>query len=86
MLSDSNVKNIALNIKSELQQQNKDLEFDGQQGVFLEAKEEDAFYLKNVKDDIVLIQFKLIRKESMKTVNTISFLNVPMAKINDTNL
>jgi hypothetical protein len=30
------------------------------------------------KDDIIMIQFKLSNKETMKKVNTLSFLNVPI--------
>jgi hypothetical protein len=30
------------------------------------------------KDDIIMMQFKLSNKETMKKVNTLSFLNVPV--------
>eukprot|EP00347_Sterkiella_histriomuscorum_P021895 403332391 len=39
-----------------------------------------------LNDEIILIQFKLISKETEKTVNTFSFLNIPLQKQNDTNL
>ena len=40
----------------------------------------------DIKDDIILIQFKLVSKESEKTMNTISFLNIPLTKQNDPNI
>ena len=80
------MKNIAIHVRNEkLAQQNQDLEMTGDP-LRLDPKEEDALYLKNIKDDIILIQFKLIRNATMKTVNTISFLNVPMSKFHDVNL
>ncbi len=39
------------------------------------------------KDDIIMIQFKLSNKETMKKINTLTFLNVPISKVqSDTNL
>jgi hypothetical protein len=38
------------------------------------------------KDDLVLIQFKLINKESQKRVNSLTFLNVPLSKHTDQNI
>jgi hypothetical protein len=38
------------------------------------------------KDDLVLIQFKLINKESQKRVNSLTFLNVPLSKYTDQNI
>ena len=35
----------------------------------------ESIDLKNIKDDIILMQFKLVRKENMKILNTISFAN-----------
>ena len=32
------------------------------------------------------IQFKLVEKNSFKTLNTFSFINVPLAKVQDNNL
>ena len=54
--------------------------------VRLSPAEEDALYLKNIKDDIILIQFKLMRRGTMKVVNTISFLNLPITKSSDINI
>jgi hypothetical protein len=39
-----------------------------------------------LKEDLLLIQFKLIDKRNFKTVNTFSFINVPLAKITDCNV
>jgi hypothetical protein len=40
----------------------------------------------NIKDDLVLIQFKLVKRDSLKTQNTFSFINVPTLKLADINL
>ena len=42
--------------------------------------------LNNIKDDIIIIQFKLVRKDTLKTFNTQTFINVPTSKIADINL
>ena len=42
--------------------------------------------LKNIKDDVVIMQFKLVRKDSMKLVNTQTFVNLPTTKLNDINI
>jgi len=34
-----------------------------------------------LKEDILLVQFKLVDKHSYKTVNTFSFINIPLAKL-----
>ena len=39
----------------------------------------------NIKDDIALIQYKLVRSSTLKTVNTFSFVNLPASKMNDVN-
>ena len=39
-----------------------------------------------LKEDIVLIQFKLVNKQSFKSVNTLSFINVPLSKQSDPNI
>lgn len=39
-----------------------------------------------LKEDILLIQFKLVDKATYKTINTFSFLNIPLAKIHDNNV
>ena len=39
----------------------------------------------NIKDDIALIQYKLVRTSTLKTVNTISFVNLPASKMQDVN-
>ena len=46
----------------------------------------DNVDLKNIKDDIVIMQFKLVRKDTMKIVNTQTFVNCPTSKLNDTNI
>ena len=42
--------------------------------------------LNNIKNDIIMIQFKLVRKDTMKTFNTQTFINVPSSKQGDINL
>ena len=42
--------------------------------------------LNNIKDDIIMIQFKLVKKDTMKTYNTQTFINVPSSKLADINL
>jgi hypothetical protein len=44
------------------------------------------FDLQNIKDDIILIQFKLVKKQNMRTHNVQTFINVPSSKIHDVNL
>jgi len=34
-----------------------------------------------IKDDVILIQFKLVENNKYKTINTFSFLNLPLKKI-----
>ncbi len=46
----------------------------------------DNIDLKNIKDDIIIMQFKLVRKETMKILNTISFVNMPISKATDINI
>ena len=41
---------------------------------------------EDIKDDIILIQFRIVSKESERNLNTISFLNVPLSKAHDSNL
>lgn len=33
-----------------------------------------------------MIQFKLVDKESQKKLNTLTFLNAPMARVQDSNI
>jgi hypothetical protein len=42
--------------------------------------------MANIKDDLVLIQFKLVKKTTMKVSNTLSFVNIPSSKLNDVNV
>ena len=42
--------------------------------------------LNNIKNDIIMIQFKLVRKDTLKTFNTHTFINVPSSKQADINL
>ena len=46
----------------------------------------DSVDLVNIKDDIILMQFKLVNKHTLKTHNTFSFVNVPSTKMQDTNV
>ena len=42
--------------------------------------------LKNIKDDVVIMQFKLVKKDTMKILNTQTFINLPTSKMNDINI
>ena len=42
--------------------------------------------LKNIKDDVVIMQFKVVRKDSLKILNTQTFVNVPISKMGDINV
>lgn len=42
--------------------------------------------LKNIKDDVVIMQFKLVRKDTLKILNTQTFVNIPISKMNDINV
>ena len=42
--------------------------------------------LKNIKDDVVIMQFKVVRKDTLKILNTQTFVNVPISKMNDINV
>jgi len=44
-------------------------------------EDEMPFHETELKEDLLVIQFKLVDKKSFKTENTFSFLNLPMAKI-----
>jgi hypothetical protein len=44
------------------------------------------FSESELKEDLVIIQFKLVNKASFKTANTVSFINVPLAKQGDNNI
>ena len=52
------------------------------------ATEEPIGDLKEteLKEDILVIQFKLVDKSNYKTLNTFSFINVPLSKIQDNNV
>ena len=42
--------------------------------------------LKNIKDDVIIMQFKLVRKDTMKILNTHTFINLPTSKMQDINI
>ena len=48
--------------------------------------DQESLELDNIKDDIILVQFKLVKKDTLKIVNTISFVNLPLSKMQDTNM
>jgi len=48
--------------------------------------EQQAIVDSELKEDLLLIQFKLINKKNFKTVNTFSFINVPLNKVTDNNV
>ena len=39
-----------------------------------------------LKEDLLVMQFKIVNKNSSKTVNTFSFINTPLAKVQDNNI
>ena len=39
-----------------------------------------------LKEDVLSIQFKLVDKKSYKTLNSFTFLNAPLSKLNDNNM
>jgi hypothetical protein len=39
-----------------------------------------------LKEDVLIMQFKLVKKSDYKTVNTFTFLNLPLAKQTDNNV
>lgn len=50
------------------------------------SDQQDFIEKVNIKDDLILIQFKIVKKDSLKTHNTFSFINVPTLKLSDINL
>ena len=53
---------------------------------FKNEERKKQFYLQNIKDDIVLVQFKLVSRATTKTHNVQTFINVPTSKLHDINL
>jgi len=45
-----------------------------------EKLSDDQIDQANLKDDICLFQLKLVRSDTLRTVNTISFINLPISK------
>ena len=39
-----------------------------------------------LKEDILLIQFKLVDKSTYRTINTFNFVNLPLNKLHDNNV
>ena len=48
--------------------------------------EEDALDLQNIKEDLIVMQFKIVRRDTLKIKNTITFINLPASKMNDVNI
>ena len=46
---------------------------------------DDIIDQANLKDDICLFQLKLVRTDTLRTINTISFINLPISKCQDQN-
>ena len=42
--------------------------------------------MQNIKNDLILVQFKLVNKQTMKPMNLISFVNMPATKCADINI
>lgn len=52
-----------------------------------EASDEPINYKETeLKEDVLLVQFKLVEKDSYKTLNTFNFVNMPLSKVNDNNV
>lgn len=47
---------------------------------FQNEEKKKALFLQNIKDDIILVQFKLVRKDTGKIHNVQTFINVPVSK------
>ena len=45
-----------------------------------------AYNETELKEDLLVIQFKLVNKHTYKTQNTFSFINTPLAKVADNNI
>ena len=45
-----------------------------------------AYKETELKEDVLLIQFKLVDKGSYRTINTFNFVNLPLAKLQDNNV
>ena len=39
-----------------------------------------------LKEDLLVIQFKIVNKETFKTNNSFTFINLPLAKVADNNV
>ena len=48
--------------------------------------EEDALDIQNIKEDLIVMQFKIVRRDTLKTQNTITFINLPASKMDDVNI
>lgn len=49
-------------------------------------EEQEAVRESELKEDVILIQFKLVDKRSFKCLNTFSFVNLPFSKVLDVNV
>lgn len=45
-----------------------------------------AYKETELKEDVLVIQFKLVDKQTYKSVNTFNFINLPIAKLQDNNV
>lgn len=52
----------------------------------LDLKGPSEYKETELKEDLIVIQFKLVHKETFRTQNTFSFINIPLAKQNDNNV
>lgn len=74
------------NLKNSILNQKKALKQAMQQEYVDRSLFESVLPESELKEDLLLIQFKLIDKRNFKTVNTFSFINVPLSKTNDSNV
>jgi hypothetical protein len=53
---------------------------------FRTEERKQQLVLQNIKDDVILIQFKLVRKDNKRTHNVQTFVNIPTSKQLDINI
>ncbi len=71
----ANIKNSILCLKE------ADKESDYSENAILQGQKEFE-----IKDEVILMQFKLVENNQYKTINTLSFLNLPLKKSQDVNV
>lgn len=72
--------------QAQLEKQTGPLPASAAAAVLGENIDEETLDLKNIKEDIILVQFKLVRKDTLRVHNTISFVNLPAGRTSDVNM